>query len=1282
MTSNINLLQNLAQKQKGGAEALKGFTYQSLFTLYKLLKEIDNSENNKTFQLEGVEDIDYYFGNNNIHYQVKCYSKGLDTEDIKKVLTNFLKIYTITPKSQFVIVHNNFINNGKAKDLQHKNYDLLYWESVLCKNIEKKSSVDIEDFLSKITFEKYTEKELENEINKLLIKKYNITKGNEGQYLNALFAHILFWSREKEVVDFGKLTAVIEGIRIDISKGVVNHAEKDKWLEFISFDTPHKENIIDNYFEGKAAKPYHIAAALPISRNKWENAINNSIKNYDVTIIQAASGQGKSTLLWQVAYHLRETYAIYELHYCKSQTDIGDLRDSIIARLKVGEVPLVVIDSLDYDVSAWSELAQRTQDLPIKYLIATRQEDWFRFNTSVSALNLKTIEIYLDYEEADKIFKAFAKREKLAPNVSKENAWENIKSKGLLIEFIYLITQGKMIKERLEEQIKMLHNEVDGTEKLEILRYVAVADVLGVTLYTEKLIDCIAQKIGFKKDRNLTISSLQKEYQIQFDSNTKIEGLHPVRSHHLIDVLHTSLPVVNTVKNVFDLIDTTQLLTFVSQTPLLLHSEEDNKNFLQYITKTITQKSYTDIVEAIHGVYAIDARKHWQENKEQYDFVYQKNIGLIYASDMIPFQRALFKPLLETDFMKENTEKALEIYQKFKVADTNRLYITWLIKNIHKQLYTKPFDFEIQGLAYLALWQHRYNLPCPVLNQIDVTKMLYLLQNEYSKEVAKLFFAIFTVYPDRYLDFYTKHSEILIKQLKSELEIIEFKIEEDNSISIKFFIDEENKIQDTNQQSVERLELIRYFMPQFTTYRAEGIYVPIPFLQKYRVIDDSRKNLSQENMINDFALTTNQVWLSTVSKTYTFVSLYDFQKYYFDLRCQTLVVFTDIIQFLYLMFENKGHKIKTNRVDNNLLIINELSKQDKDTPYDKIFTKERYETDVKILKKWQSNLKTVLHHLLPKDSDAWRLLNYNSQELLNSLIGMQNAYEVLLKNTQTYFDTSSLLEQESQTYRDFCNIVEYYNLNTQSNTLKTCVNIKNELAQWAFAQEQQRMQQVYAVLTSINSTKYEFILPSCSWKNINSRETTIGLVEKNFDRLRDAEELLLSLVPLAKTDIDKFYIVFVENNTVYNDGLKACFSISKGFLEKVYISLTENSDLELDYHRIFPMRANNDILKPLPNVSLVEVESSRPDLVSLTNILIAMWKYSKVRSSISQEEQNSPKWKSLMNGFLQTANHNLRLVLPQNKQAYTNIINLVVNKNMDMTDNIFQELLYEDIFYI
>jgi hypothetical protein len=87
-------------------------------------------------------------------------------------------------------------------------------------------------------------------------------------------------------------------------------------------------------------------------------------------------------------------------------------------------------------------------------LFTVRSEDWHRFARE-SLTSYEILEPVLNLEEARQIFKIFQSERRLHVSVdSPEWAYERIGEPHLLIEYGYLLTHGRMLEERLRDQMK------------------------------------------------------------------------------------------------------------------------------------------------------------------------------------------------------------------------------------------------------------------------------------------------------------------------------------------------------------------------------------------------------------------------------------------------------------------------------------------------------------------------------------------------------------------------------------------------------------------------------------------------------------------------------------------------------------------------------------------------------------------------------------------------------------------------------------------------------------
>ena len=100
-------IQELSISRDGGQIALRGYSYQFLYSCYLILS-LSNPSN--FFQLEGIEDIDCIMqknGSNDItHIQLKYSVNKQDASFLTDVLKNFLEAYLLDQNRFFKLVYD------------------------------------------------------------------------------------------------------------------------------------------------------------------------------------------------------------------------------------------------------------------------------------------------------------------------------------------------------------------------------------------------------------------------------------------------------------------------------------------------------------------------------------------------------------------------------------------------------------------------------------------------------------------------------------------------------------------------------------------------------------------------------------------------------------------------------------------------------------------------------------------------------------------------------------------------------------------------------------------------------------------------------------------------------------------------------------------------------------------------------------------------------------------------------------------------------------------------
>jgi hypothetical protein len=909
----LRYLAKLARDRSGGQYSIQGFIFQFKYSVWKLL-DIFNQQNyiskSIAIQLEGIEDIDLIKINNKKpnfeHIQVKHSKNKMDASSFWEsgVLQNFAEIYLKNPDSYFRIVHNMEFSQGHLSLLEkfcNEDGDLdknnsVFWnkkfEELKTKQKEKVeqlkinnteyqkwnwswSNFNLMDFLNKITFEKVSEDFLEDEINKLVIKKFQIYTGNERQYIQALINLILVKSSSRLEITNQDIVELAESVKNDIAKGPVNPAVQYRWLEPVDFTIPQNKDLKD-YFEGKAARPYHISANLPVRRQPWKDKVLNTFEESDATVIRASSGQGKSTLAWQVVYELlQKGWKPYELVWCQDEKEIGNLVTLIESKIKIGECILVVIDGLNKNVSAWGELVNRTLKMPIKLIITSREEDWYNYGTDLSRLILRPVIIEMSKDEAENIYNQFKNAGKIHPSIKNwQGSWEQVADRKLLMEYVYLLTQGEMLSERLSNQIKTLKSDNESKAKIEILRLVSAADLCEIEIPVSYLLKYIEKKVGFKGDPDLCIASLEKEYYIQIKNNY-IEGLHPVRSRHLIELLHNMLPIDDTLINLLELIDTNNVYYYCSNAPLLIKGAE-RKEFLEKLAESFLNRPYSEINKATDGLFSCDAFKNWEENRNSYDQLYFKGAG-IFSMDAFPWSNLKIleslKNIAKDITFKKRIEQNLEILSQISPFNPKNSITLIFIEKLAILLYKVKINSNLAGIGRLANWFYKFSQKFPpffIMTKADFMKAFNDLEIE---EGGEIFEALCLTIPELFYEIINENKIEIIGKLKIRTDTLLIE-EKELNLYIEYFIESDEE-KDVNSQSVSRITKIHSFLPHYKRYQTKGLKISLLGMEMYEKYDQSVKDMPAENIPNFFNINLNKIWRQRIAVMYENQSVYE-----------------------------------------------------------------------------------------------------------------------------------------------------------------------------------------------------------------------------------------------------------------------------------------------------------------------------------------------------------------------------------------------------------------------
>ncbi|MET3537662.1 hypothetical protein [Chryseobacterium limigenitum] len=1225
-------LEILLKKRTGGSINFRGVHYQILYASYLLLKELNHPSERKSIRMEGIEDIDLSTSQNilmdNEYIQIKSSINKMDAGDFWNlgVLQNFAETYELNPISKFKLVYNMEISKGNLHSLIHKKELSDFW---MAKLKTLKYSVNYQDFLQSISYEHKTSTELFNDILILLFKNWGINKGTEFQFLRSLFYNVFVWSKDRIIVTNIDINKLFQDVKDSYSKAPVNKAFQNNWITKVSYSAIESHNS-DDFYDGKAARPIHISLGLPVKRKIWQKTICDNILSSDVTVIKSSSGQGKSTLAWQTGLDLKEknNYSIYELRNCNSFNEANSITEFLESRILIGEKPLLVIDGLNTLVEAWFEIVSRTRDLPIKYLITTRQEDWFRFGADISQVNLMTVDISLSMTEAKEIFEEFKRKRKIHPDIQKwQPVWEQIHPKGLLIEYTYLLTRGQMIQERLSTQLKYLANSRSSGAKLEILRMISLADCLNIKLKTINLINYIKSEIGFEQDRGELLNELEKEYFLNFGGNY-VEGLHPVRSFHLTDLLHKNLPVEESLKNLFKIITDDYKQDFFSNIHILL-TNQDKNSFYQALAEIISEDSFENIVIALDGIMHAEPKQYWLENKLKFDDAYKVGGIELFTITSTPFTELnTLNEMAEILGDKGGNFKYLsELKSELPKYQFDNSDVIIFAKALNKSLQKRSLSLDsYKGLGFLVKWYNFLKIPFNLSLIKENISIDELIKMDFQE--AKEFMSFLQLRnPLVYKQFVIENKDPIFSYLKVNTDSVSIE-EQNNQLQIKYLLFDKDA-KHANNLSMSRIDDIYIFLPFYEKYCTEGLMLPFPSQEMISIVkQDSMKQISPEIIGNSFEVHLNQIWYAEIQKMYQESSAYSWQEGILNIRKISIEWTKNVIRIIDALLEGNQNKIKKNvtSLDQSRSILNNSIILKKKYPTFKRYNEAKPGIEgEKEINSWISSLTNINNQifniLLPKVEHDRNLALINFKAIYFSLNDMQNAFRAIEKKTIAYFDSENICLEENKHYeRLYASILYYLSQIPLENKIPVPVGRK-AVEEWWLNAKNIKLDNLNNSLALIEaSSNFKFVYPDQIEETDTLTYLTIGIMNFDFSDTQNVENLLFALGILR--DIDYHFITIISiNNNIARNG----FRLKKDLISAYDNMIDGTEDIDMENLAPLPVTINEKTIRSLQGVILPELSVNK-DLDKKFEILIDLWKLSEYRKFLNKDSNIEMEW--------------------------------------------------------
>lgn len=872
--------------------ALRGYRTQFLYSLHYILSSFSKD---LVFRLEGEEDLDVLDGSGQLLYaiQLKNLGKPITLSDIlSEHKTSFIKRFLAKYSDAIpILVSYGEISEELKNWEKHKDTISKKEETTLKKY--KITTYDWKLVKSKTRFIEINEEEIAKETEKIFKSKFPEVDPiptiefllNWLQYIAEKQQPITTNDFYSKIQDFAKY--ITERVAVHNLHGIVLTP-----LHKISTENANHTLLEKEFYNATVTKYEHILLGLDVNRTNYLETVKNELKENNIIVLKGASGQGKTALLYSYVHNYANDWLSYELNIQQDAITTQQSIQAIASISKKLEVPTVFVINVNPNSTEWLQIIKESAHLNhIRFLVAIRNEDWYRASAIGVEFEHKEIDLSLSKEEAEIIYAKLNERNKITHFTDFEQAWIQIGDNAPLLEFVYSITQGSSLQNKLKQQIQQLVKETNQgrNPEIEFLRIMSLADSLGAKIDAFKLDSSI--------DYKFTIEKLENEYLIKKSSDRKyIQGLHLIRSQKLVEILFDEFTTYKEdyAYKCIPLIDEKDLYLFLLQ---MFHLEILKPNqFLADLNSKAIATSWSEYASILKS-FIWQGTKNYVENNRK----------------VIDESRTICGDawMLFTDFTFGSNYDAIEMLDAIKLDDERK----GRINDINRRLLSKQnvfnlatevinkFDFpkgvpstifEWKSFGEALFWVKNIPNPKEKLPLFEESRFESAFRNMDSKSLSKLMLGMYSYSMEMDI-IRKKYVDIFIEQIKSEFDIIHISIDE-NEVNVHYIVDilKKDVERSTSDFIVGILNIIRTALPDKKQFNSQGYGHRLQTLAID--IDATHKTIRIENM-------PLEEWVSINS---SIIKLYEYQ-----LRPKDWIEYTNLLNQWEISIKGKINEFNT-----------------------------------------------------------------------------------------------------------------------------------------------------------------------------------------------------------------------------------------------------------------------------------------------------------------------------------------------------------------------------------
>lgn len=1028
-------------------------------------------------RLEGIEDVDLIgLRVENEYVQVKTADKPWAWSRLKKPVTGFLEAHRANPSADLTLVVNFSLRDDIAvlakKEPRSPNEERRITEKFhsLCGDLG--ASLDEADSLRKrLTIVSVPEEVVSQRLWTTVAQRFELGSEAVAAYVLAFIAQFLEWAKERKTVTYLDL----EGLRTDLGEAMAREMEFQAYgrglIDRISW-TPDANP--EDFFDGKGTRPGHIVAGLDVRRPEWMRLIDRAVKSAKVCALRASSGQGKSALLFRYAHDLWPAENVLLLRVAESYEQLQVIQNYLRFRARFGQPVLVLIDNAGWQTRLWPEVAKECLRLGFGVLVSVRSEDWYRFARE-STTTYEVLEPVFDLVEARQIFASLRNADRLHPaSHSAELAYERIGDRRRLMEFIFLLTRGRMLEERLRDQKHQFTEHGEDPAKTEILRRVALAQVLG----TPVVINQLLADIPLRDDAQRVLQSLAGEY-VRLELGM-LTGLHWVRSDHLVRILHEDYPdEASTALAALDAIPGPSVPIYVSNA-LSRSSLEPNK-FFHGLAVWAMGQPLTTLLAVADGVFEAGERRFIESHEALFDEVHERggrDLDFLVGANVSPIEQVNILDQLAQLLgdrgirFQELALKVSETQATPRGLDLVRDFLGQTLTELSPEAFQKDLGDVGRVLDWCALTGMSFTIWSDIKDSIVTNTEVFTLPLDSFCDFTQ---GLYRYDQAAYVSWFAQNQVDVLAYLRLYVDCLELDVS-DETLIVKFLVAREGDVS-PNDQAVSRLSKLRSAVPFCGSYRSQGSWL-LPFGLSPSV-DGTAKNISREKLSFQSDIDKNVVWRETVETRYALDSYYAYQTAWNEFRRSALLLVQRLSQGLSRRGD-EGSRLRAVSEFGRGRLVADLRQTRRLLPSPPPQTVKPLADHLsQATSQWSNSLQNFLMQLSQysvgaRNANSVRLMVYNFRDALRYFSDVHAAFHKLFQQSPDYFGAAKLNSVEAKSYSTLADLLEVVILNPpktpQTDILRYAKERRDEV-------RQERLRRLHAVVQQLAEQGMQFNFP-------------------------------------------------------------------------------------------------------------------------------------------------------------------------------------------------------------